>query len=213
MKRMLKKGCRMFILVFIAVGISCFLRDTFDRMKEEKAAATEYRVEYTIAENKDILRGLLPEKWSRITAAEKQRILQTAANTEANYLGIRKPLPVRVMDLEEGTLGRYVPEDHEIWIDEDYVANSPVQEVLETVCHEAYHGYQVAVVDVFREAEKEKQALLLFRRAEIYEEELSRYQTGKEDYRTYYHQKLEEDARQYSGAAVQDWYEKLNTEK
>ena len=73
MKRMLKKGCRMLILAFIAVGISCFLRDTFDRMKEEKAAATEYRVEYTIAENKDILRGLLPEKWSRITAAEKQR--------------------------------------------------------------------------------------------------------------------------------------------
>ena len=136
-----------------------------------------------------------------------------AANTEANYLGIRKPLSVTVLDLEDGIRGRYILRDHEIQMDEDHVKNSPVQEVLGTICHEAYHAYQIAVVEVFREAGAEKRALLLFRRAEIYQEELGQYQKGQEDYARYYSQKLEEDARRYSVSAVEDWYLKLNTER
>ena len=213
-KRNWKKVNCMVVCLYAAAVLYVASGFIFDRIeKKQNALAAEYTTAYTIAENREILCGLLPERWNRLTAAEKQELLQTAANTEANYLGIPKPLSVAVLDLEAGTRGRYVLQDHEIQIDEDHVENSSVQEVLGTLCHEAYHAYQIAMVEAFQEAGVEKQSLLLFRRAEIYQEELGRYQKGEKDYGRYYNQKLEEDARRYSASAVEDWYFKLNMEK
>lgn len=213
-KRKMRGLCRLVFWFYIAAGLCCFLYGAgsflLERLAERQTAyVVEYAVEDTIAENREILQGLLPERWKYIADAEKLGILQQAANTEANYLGIRKPLSVTIADLEDGTLGRYVLEDHEIQIDTEHVKNSPVQEVLGTICHEAYHGYQIAMVEAFHEVETEKQALLLFREAEIYREELIQYRKGEEDYVGYYNQKLERDARAYSRSAVKDWYEKL----
>ena len=205
-KRGIHGLCIAFLCCLIANSF-CF----FYEWTEEKqdAAASAYSVEYTLRETRDILQGLLPERWDSLTFSEKQAVLQQAANTEANYLGICKPLRVTIVDLDDRVYGRYIKKDHTVQIDRDHVANSPAEEVLATLCHEAYHAYQTAVVETFAHAEKEKQALLLFRRAEIYQEELQQYQDGTVDYEDYYVQELEKDARAYSRSAVKDWYAKL----
>ena len=198
--------CIVFLCCLIANSF-CFLSEWMEGKRD--AAASAYSVEYTIQENRDILQGLLQERWVSLTFSEKQAVLQQAANTEANYLGICKPLRVTIVDLDDRVCGRYIKKDHTVQIDRDHVVNSPAEEVLATLCHEAYHAYQTAVVETFAYADKEKQALLLFRRAEIYQEELQQYQEGLTDYEGYYAQELEKDARAYSRSAVKDWYEKL----
>lgn len=205
-KRVIHGLCITFLCCLIVNG---FL--FFSEWIEEKhdAAASAYSVEYTIRENRDILQGLLQERWISLTFAEKQAVLQQAANTEANYLGISKPLRVTIVDLDDRVHGRYIKKDHAVQINRDHVENSPAEEVLTTICHEAYHAYQTAVVETFAHAEKEKQPLLLFRRAEIYQEELQQYQDGSSGYEGYYAQELEKDARAYSRSAVKDWYAKL----
>ena len=205
-KRVIHGLCIAFLCCLIVNGFIFF-----SEWMEEKqdAASSAYSVEYTIRENRDILQGLLPERWVSLTFSEKQAVLQQAANTEANYLGICKPLRVTIVDLDDRVCGRYIKKDHTVQIDRDHVVNSPAEEVLATLCHEAYHAYQTAVVETFAYAEKEKQALLLFRQVEIYQEELRQYQDGTVDYEGYYTQELEEDARAYSRSAVKDWYAKL----
>ena len=208
-----RENKRLFHWLCIAL-LCCLTANSFRFLSEwiEKkwdANSSAYSVEYTIQENRDILQGLLQERWVSLTFSEKQAVLQQAANTEANYLGICKPLGVIVVDLDDRVRGRYIKKDHTIQINRDHVKNSPAEEVLATICHEAYHAYQTAVVETFAYAEKEKQALLLFRQAEIYQEELRQYQDGTVDYEGYYTQELEEDARAYSRSAVKDWYAKL----
>ena len=51
-----------------------------ERLEEKRIAyVVEYAVEDTIAENREILQGLLPERWKCIADAEKLEILQQAA--------------------------------------------------------------------------------------------------------------------------------------
>lgn len=176
---------------------------------------TAYSEEYTIAENMEVLQRIDPKIWAVCTNEEKLEFVQTVANAEANYLGIPKPLPVRVYDLPDNRLGQFAHEEYEIQIDEDYLyfcdvnqdgyKESTVLDIVKTICHEAYHVYQRELVSAYLSVDDNHQNLLLFLPASEYLENLKNYNYPKDDYYAYYNQRLEKDARAYAEDAIMDY--------
>ncbi len=100
--------------------------------------------------------------------------------------------------LRDGASGSYFDYAHEIIIDRAHLLTASPWEVLDTVCHEAYHSYQHRLVDALAGADKDSRNLRLFRKANSYANEFHNYIDGKEDFCSYYHQDCESDAREYA---------------
>ena len=176
---------------------------------------TVYTEEYTIAENLEVLQRIDPAIWAACTKEEKLEFVQTVANAEANYLGVPKPLPIRACDLPDNTLGRFIHEKYEIQIDENYLyfgdvdqdgeKESDVLDIVKTICHESYHVYQRELVNAYQSVDKEHRNLLLFHAVPEYLENLQNYNEPKVDFKAYYNQRLEKDARAYAETAVNDY--------
>ncbi len=164
---------------------------------------------YTISGQMDTLLNLQEKNWSQLSVRERLDVLQTVANIECRYLGIPHGLPVSAANLEEGTLGSYNRESKEILLNLDNLSHGPASEMLETVCHEAYHGYQHCLVAVLEKVSQEEAQLRLFRPARIYQEEFQHYEDGSQSFLDYYFQDCETDARQYAQDAVIDYVQRL----
>ena len=88
--------------------------------------------------------------------------------------------------------------------------NDSVEEVLNSCCHEAYHGYQHRLVDAYNESSEENQRLRIYRNVVYYIEEFGDYADGYEDFCSYYSQRCEMDARAYAEDAVVDYYSRID---
>ena len=75
-------------------------------------------------------------------------------------------------------MGYYSDNTHEIVIDMDSLLNDLSWEVLDTVCHEAYHSYQHRIVDAFNNADGNSKNLKMFRKASSYASEFNNYISG-----------------------------------
>lgn len=84
--------------------------------------------------------------WSKYTINEKITIMQKLVDFEADCLGI-PTIPITTELLSGFTLGQYSNEAKEIWIDIEHLAKSPVEECIQTICHEIFHSYQHYLVD------------------------------------------------------------------
>lgn len=207
---------------FILVGVSIvifsraigFISDHFFESTSVHKN-TVYSEEYTIAENMEVLQRIDPEIWAICTNEEKLEFVQTVANAEANYLGIPKPLPVKVYDLPDNRLGQFAHEKYEIQIDEDYLyfcdvnqdgyKETTVLDIVKTICHEAYHAYQRELVMAYLSVDDNHQNLLLFLPASEYLENLKNYNYPRDDFHAYYNQRVERDARTYADDAIMDY--------
>lgn len=148
--------------------------------------------------------------WCLLPVQERLDVLQTAANMEQKYLGLSNELNVGAANLEEGVMGCYIENTHEIIIDLDSLMNDTSWEVLDTVCHEAYHNYQHCLVEVFNAAEENSKGLRIFNSVRSYASEFDNYINGKEDFCGYYTQDCETDARAYAEEVVRYYYRKIN---
>lgn len=158
--------------------------------------------EATIANNLDTLAPLLdPDTWAALSTEEKLRAMQTVADIEANYLGVSYDLNIVLLDLDENTLGNFNSHSHLISIDREHLEGGLPMEVLNTVCHEAYHAYQQCLCRAYISMDEAAKNLYAFRSIKNYEEEFLNYADGSGDeeaFVEYLHQRCETDARSYA---------------
>ncbi len=167
------------------------------------------REEHTIANNMDTLLLLQQEAWVALDAVQRLDVLQTVANIEARYLGLPHELNVGASNTGEYTLGHYADATHHITVSLEHLMESHPLEVLDTVCHEAYHAYQHRVVDVFLQTDADGQRLRMFGNAREYALEFRQYADGEKDFEAYYLQACESDARSYGRDAVADYCRRI----
>lgn len=194
-------------VILLVLGINVFFSSTVVTASMEKSQMSVN--EQTIANNMETLLKLQENLWRGLSAEERLGVMQTVANIEQRYLGLPDRLTVGTLSLAQGQLGYYVDNTHEIIISVDSLLGDSSLEVLDTVCHEAYHSYEHRLVEVYREADKKNRGLRFFRQADSYVEEFDNYVNGKEDFCVYYEQDCERDAREYARKAVYDYCEKI----
>lgn len=134
--------------------------------------------EQSLANNIEIIAQLQEDTWRSLSVQERLNVLQTVANVEQRYLGLSNELNVGTANLREGVMGYYSDNTHEIVIDMDSLLNDLSWEVLDTVCHEAYHSYQHRIVDAFNNADGNSKNLKMFRKASSYASEFNNYISG-----------------------------------
>lgn len=166
--------------------------------------------EQTIANHMDTILLLQQEQWQQLTVDQKLDVLQTVANIECRYLGIPHELNVGIAPAGEDIYGFYVDPTYEVVLSMASLLNDPAEDILDTVCHEAYHSYQHCLVDVYDALDAESRELRLFRQAAAYREEFQNYSDGEEGaFSSYYDQACESDARAYAADAVRDYYSRI----
>lgn len=167
-------------------------------------ATNEYRAEDTLSDDElRTLELLTPETWDTLTAQERLDVLQTVANIEQASLGLPHELNVAAEDVEEDSLCAYYQDDtHQIMVSVDKLLHRSSGFLVEATCHEAYHGYQHRLTELYAAAPEESRGLQILQPAERYTEEFGNYTDGEEDFDTYYSQACERDARSYSQARV-----------
>ena len=165
---------------------------------------------YTLEKSMDTVLQLWDEEsWAALPMQKQLDVLQTVANIETRYLGLPHELNVGTASTEEDVRGYYVDATHEIVISIDAMQDEPPQELLETVCHEAYHGYEHSLVAAAEGLDEETMNLRWFRKIDSYAKEFQNYKDGTDDWFGYYGQVCEEDARSYAEEAVQDYYSRM----
>jgi len=199
--------CLTLLIVPIAIN-AAFGRDLFNPSVAPAASAAE---NHTIAEHLEELRKLDEDTWETLDPAERLDLVQTIANIEDTYLGLPHELIVTAGDLPESIVGQYDDHTHTITLDTDYLQTRLAHEVLDTVCHEAYHAYQHRLCDAYDSLDSDFKGLLLFYRTEKYTADFEHYYSG-DDFDAYYFQQVEIDARNYAADAVKDYYAKIEAD-
>ena len=171
-----------------------------------RPAAKANLSEQTIANNMDTILLLQEDEWAKLSAQERLNVLQTVANIEQRYLGLPNELNVGVANMDADTLGYYTDKTHEIIVSADSLLYDSPWEVLDTICHEAYHSYQYRLVEALNSADESSKNLRIFRKAYTYADEFASYKDGSADFCGYYTQDCESDARDYAEDAVSDYY-------
>lgn len=165
--------------------------------------------EYTIANNIEVVSNLREEVWETLSIEEKMYTLQTIANIESHYLGLPHELNLQIESLDENVLAHYVDSTHSISLNINYFDDT-AHEILDSLCHEAYHAFQHRLVEAYDSVDPEYQNLMIFNNAEQFKEEFQHYTRGQDDFFEYFLQGCEETARVYSASAVQDYYRKID---
>lgn len=195
--------------IMLISGVNILFGSTI--MKSTVNTATQTNLsEQSLANNIEIIAQLQEDTWRSLSVQERLNVLQTVANVEQRYLGLSNELNVGTANLREGVMGYYSDNTHEIVIDMDSLLNDLSWEVLDTVCHEAYHSYQHRMVDAFNNVDGNSKNLKIFRKASSYANEFNNYISGEEDFCGYYYQDCESDARDYAEDAVYDYYCRIN---
>lgn len=173
--------------------------DIWDRLfaESEQPEADEHTGMDLYLENINLMSCFDSHKWDKFNVNEKITIMQALANFECERLGI-PPIPVTAEVLGAFTLGQYSDETKEMWIDIEHLAESPVKECIQTICHEIYHSAQHYLVE---NMDWENDVLQSF-----YFEELRDWKNNQEDYKSawisgfdaYENQPLEVTARSYA---------------
>lgn len=180
-------------------------------MKSRVSAATQANVsEQSLSNNMETIARLREDAWGSLTVQERLDVLQTVANIEQRYLGLPNELNIGAANLDDGILGYYADQTHEIVLDMDSLLHGTSEEMLDTVCHEAYHSYQYRMADAFNEADESSKNLKMFRKANSYAREFENYVNGEKDFCGYYDQDCESDARDYAEDAVEDYCRRIN---
>lgn len=137
------------------------------------------------------------DTWERYSIPEKITVMQRLTDFETEMLGI--PSVTITADLIGAyTLGSYNDETNEIFVNTKYLDGSPVEECIDTICHEVRHSLQFQIVSsvdwdnpIFQSS---------------YFDELRSWSQNQENYKSawlygfeeYENQPLEVDARDYA---------------
>lgn len=104
-----------------------------------------------IAQNIELLSRIHNTKWHKYTQGERIKALQAVADIEQAYLGLSGQLTIVPDTLNMGgTMAYYSPEDNTITVDKNAIMSVLAAESLKVICHEAYHGYEYALINALQ---------------------------------------------------------------
>ncbi len=194
----------------IPLGINAFLGRDLYEPKSSINASTEKISEWTIANHmEESVLKIKPLTWNTLTIEQRLDVLAVLVNIERNYLGINHEIYLSADNLEENTLGCYVSNENRIKINIVHLKNSPVDKVIHTLLHECYHSYTRQQIEIYNLIPEEYKNMLLFRNAQIYQEEYSNYIDGDDSYYEYASQYCEKHANAYADNAVESYYKAI----
>lgn len=196
-------------LLIVPVGINAIFGNSVF-IKRVSAVSPERAEEYTISNNIEIVAKFEESKWNSLSSKDKIDALQVIANIEMRYLGLPHELNVIAKKLEESIVASYNDDEHIIMVNIDYLEGSSAEEMLDSLCHEAYHAYQHSLVEVYDDIDYEYKNLLTFSNVSIYKQEFSDYVDGDDNVLGYYYQSCERTARVYAREAVIEYYDRIN---
>ena len=197
-----------FMVIIISLGCNILFGSTLMQASVDPGDLEDAGGQ-AIEEHMQMVLRLQENVWRRLSVEERLDVLQVIANLEQIYLGLPNELNVGMANLEKDLLGYYRDGTHEIVLNMDSLLNDDAAELLNTLCHEAYHSYQHRLVDVYRDTEGSMRGLRLFKSAKDYFWEFSNYADASGDFCSYYEQDCESDAREYAELAVATYYEKI----
>ena len=195
-------------VIMLTVSMHSML-DWSDVESSVQPATRDNLSEQTIANHMDTLTVLGDGSWPSLSIQDKLDVLQTVANIEQNYLGLSTELNVEVRELEGTLLGGYADTTRQIYVDMESLQENESWEVIDTICHEAYHAYERRLIDLMNSVDEESRRLLIFDRIKQYEEEFAHYTQGSDDKLAYYFQRCEMDARKYAKQATADYRDQI----
>ena len=163
--------------------------------------------EQTIENNRETLCLLRDEAWETLSVQEKLNVLQKVADIERRYLGLPNELNVGTASLDDTLAAYYSDISHQIVINLDYLLEYSSYDLIDTVCHEAYHSYQHRMVDLLNDTSENLKGLRLLKPASCYAREFAEYVSGESDFCDYYSQECESDARSYATASAMEYYD------
>ena len=195
-------------LVWIPVSINGLLGNALVQSDVTPQAATETKI--TIADNIDVVSNLREDVWSTLNLQERVDTLQVIVNIECSYLGLPHELTVGADTMEENTIAFYRDNTHQIRVNIEYLESMPAREMLDAVCHEAYHAYQYRLCDAWESVGSDYKNLMVFSNVQDYKDNFENYVDGEDDFEEYYVLTCEQNARQYAASAVEDYYFKID---
>jgi len=136
--------------------------------------------------------------WAGLDVQARLNVLQAVVCVEAEYLCIPVPEVVGMKMDRQSILGQYDEQKKRIIVNLDTLAESDPEACVETVAHECRHAYQHAVVDVLDWSDERVQKMEAFYWIRRWKYEQDHYVSGGANYRAYYGQEIEADARMYS---------------
>lgn len=196
--------CVGFALIVVGLGVNTVFGPSGLKPSADVKVQSNLE-EQSLANNIEEISQLEEDIWQDLSDQERLDVLQTVANVEQRYLGLPNELHVVACKLREGVGGYYSDTTHKIVVDLDELRNSSSWDVLNTICHEAYHSYQYRLVDVFNDSNSENQNLKMFRKISSYADEFDNYVSGDQSFNEYYCQNCERDARAYAEDAVDEY--------
>lgn len=165
---------------------------------------------WTIANNIDLVCRFSETKWYTLSSEEKTTAMQVIANIECRYLGLPHELTLITASLPGNTLASYDDRTHTIKIDIDHFEESPPEEIIDSICHEAYHAYQYRLCDAYDSMDDQYRSLIDFYDVAFYKQEFKNYSSGEDDFYAYYIQRCEMKARSYAKSAVEEYEYNIN---
>lgn len=208
-----------FAVVFVGVlaglmAISFIFPSAVAMFDGEKAIVPsgENYLENTIKGNYERLSVLLNEdEWKALSVKEKSAVLQLVCNIEAIFLGLDHELNLKI-DNTRQISGAYNEKTHIITI--CGIDTYSPDDLLDTICHEAYHAMEHAVVKVYDSLPSESQDLYYFANAMFWKKEFENYKSAEmeedsADLFAYYFQKTEIAARNYAEGKVEYYFTQI----
>lgn len=196
-----------FTVIMVTISVGTFFGTSLLKSDVEPVQGTSEQAQ-TINGNMNKILLLQEDEWEKLDVKEKLSVMQAVANIEAHYLGLPNELNVGTKNLGKDTLGNYNDDTHTININLDSLENDQAEEILEACCHEAYHSYQYRLVDAYNSADESSKSLSIFRKAATYNDEFD--DGAPSNFKDYYSQNCEKDARDYSEDAVYDYYSRID---
>lgn len=155
------------------------------------------------------------DEWNDWNCGERLEWIRSFADKETEHLGLSH-VQVVCGNLQKCIVGQYSKNTHTILIDKEYLENSQLINVLQVLCHETYHAYSYALIDLYHVSPEKYHSLAVFSRVKEYEAEFSNYENGIHDLERYQNQCVEQDADEYAQDRAYYYYTTLrfrNVEK
>lgn len=164
---------------------------------------------WTIANNIEQVCLFSEERWHSLSNKEKTTAMQVIANIECRYLGLPHELTVVTAPLGENAAASYDDRTHIITINIKHFEESDPLDIIDSICHEAYHAYQHRLCDAYDSVDDQYKSLLGFYDVTFYKQEFAHYTNGSGNFYEYYFQHCETKARDYASDSVDEYKHRI----
>ena len=206
------------ILILVVIGAGYALinggRDSF--LKADLTPDSQEKTDYwprdtMILQEINDLEPLQEKSWKKLSPDEKVAALQKVADIESRHLGIDEATEIKVkrQKLPYTRIGQFNPTDQSVAVNSIYLDQGTPYLLINTTCHEVYHGYEMYLVDAMADR-KISRKQHTYDKAQQYLNEFSNYKDGSADFAGYYGQACEADARTYAEDAVVSYRTQIN---